>query len=120
VEHRRGALAAAAYVAAMLVYIYGFVNPSLAYDDDVANAAGLAALVALHLATGFLGRRWWLVALPLLTVALAVPAGDPAKGYEPFPIWFGLALLVVLPGAVIIAIGIAGARLAARRRARFG
>ncbi|HUI36086.1 MAG TPA: hypothetical protein VLZ04_01220, partial [Gaiellaceae bacterium] len=62
--------------------------------------------------------RWWALALPVVAVALAVPAGYPdASRGEPLPTWFGL--LVVSPLAVILV----GAGVAAAwgfRRLRVG
>jgi hypothetical protein len=44
---------AAAYVAAMAFFIYGIADPSVGYGSDVADWLGIAALTALHLATGW-------------------------------------------------------------------
>jgi hypothetical protein len=113
-EHRRDVVAAAAYIAAMLFFIYAIADRSIGYGSDAVGIAAVAALALVHLATGF-GGRWWLIVLPLAAVALAFPAGSPAKGYEPLPIWFGLAIFAV-PGAALIAIGVVAARIVAARR----
>jgi hypothetical protein len=104
-------IAAAVYVAAMLVFVYAIVAQSVGYGSDTANIAGLAGLGLLHIATGWFVARWWAVLLPFVVVPLAVPAGTP-EGYEASPIWLGLAWFIAPLGALVIGITAAIHRLA--------
>jgi hypothetical protein len=114
---RRDVAAAAAFVAAMLAFVYGIANPDSLPDTDVVTAVVLSALAALHFGTGLAGGRWWLLGLPVVAVLLSIPAGYPetAEG-EPLPIWFGLSIIEII-GFPLIAIGVVAHKLAARHRA---
>jgi hypothetical protein len=99
------------------VFAYGI------YDRSVASGAALAAAAfaidAGHLALGFVLRRWWALALPPLGMLIAIPAGYPNDvGGEPFPVAVGMALLVGIPGLVLLAGGVALGRLLDRVAAR--
>lgn len=111
----RSWIVAAAYVAAMLLFIYGFADRSVGYGSDVANIAGIVALALLHAGTGWFANRWWAVLLPVIAVVLAVPAGYPAElRGEPLPIWFGLAVFIGPFGALLIAGAVSVRRALAR------
>jgi hypothetical protein len=96
---------AAAYVAAMAVFIYGIVDPSVGYGSDVASGIGIGALALLHLGTGWAIGRWWAVLLPALTIPIALPAGSPERT-EP-EIWIGVAYVIAPTGAVLIGLAAA-------------
>ena len=115
-DQRRGLLVVATvYVAVMAAYTYGFANPSR--GSDAMRVVMFVALGALHFATGFAAGSWFAIPLPVLAVLLAVPAGFPENvGGEPFPVWLGLALLVMVPGALLIAVGLTTRFLLERRR----
>jgi peptidoglycan/LPS O-acetylase OafA/YrhL len=105
----RPLVVAAAYVAAMAFFIWVIADRSVGYGSDLANWLGLAALTALHLATGWGIGRWWAVLLPLLAIPISVPAGYPART-EP-ELWIGIAYVLVPAGTVLIALAIAFRRL---------
>lgn len=81
---------ALAYLAVMTTWVYGVVNQS-----GVESSSWLLPVLALvQVAAGFAVGRWWAVALPLLLVAISVPAGFPPitpDNAEPFPIFFSVA-----------------------------
>lgn len=97
----------------MIVYIYAIASRSVGYGSDAADAVILAGLVVVHLATGWFATRWSALFLPALAIVIAVPAGTPVRGEDPLPIWFGIATLIALPGAALIAAGVGARRLAA-------
>jgi hypothetical protein len=47
---------AAAYVAAMALYIYGIAEPDVGYGSDIADWIGIAALMAVAVAVRGLSR----------------------------------------------------------------
>jgi peptidoglycan/LPS O-acetylase OafA/YrhL len=100
---------AAAYVAAMALYIFGIADRNVGYGSDAAGWLGIAALAALHLATGWGMGRWWAVLLPLLAVPIAIPAGYPERT-EP-ELWIGVAYVVAPAGVALIALAVAVRRL---------
>jgi peptidoglycan/LPS O-acetylase OafA/YrhL len=101
---------AAGYLAAMTVWIYAIALPQVGYVSDVAGAVFLAALAAVHVATGWGVGRWWAVLLPAVAVVLALPAGTPERGDEPFPVWFALAVFIAPPGTLLIALAVTARR----------
>jgi NAD/NADP transhydrogenase beta subunit len=104
---------AAAYVAAMLLFIYGIANESVTYGSDAGTITVLVGLALLHAATGWFANRWWAVLLPVVAVVASVPAGYPENGgHEPLPIWFGLAVFIGPIGMALIAAGVLARRLA--------
>jgi peptidoglycan/LPS O-acetylase OafA/YrhL len=103
---------AAAYSAAMTFFIYGIEDRDVGYGSDVANWIGIAALTALHLATGWGVGRWWAVVLPLLAIPIAIPAGYPARTEGP-EIWVGVAWVLAPAGVILIALAVAIRRLQA-------
>lgn len=106
----------AVYLGLMAVYIYWVVERQLFYANETANWLLPAVLGSLHVILGLLLVRWWALALPLLAVVLAVPAGYPdANKGEPLPIPVGLALFSPL-AILLVALGVAVA-MASRRRA---
>ena len=111
-------MGAAAYLTAMGLWIYVVVERQLFYGQPEANFRLTLMLAGVQVGAGLLIGRWWALVLPLVAVALAVPAGypDASKG-EPLPTWLGL--LFVSPVAVILV----GAGVAAAwgfRRLRVG
>ena len=95
----------------MLLDMYALLNTSVAYRSETATVAVLVGLLVLHVAAGWLANRWWALLLPLAAVVLSIPAGDPAEGWEPYPIWFGVAVAAPA-GMVLILAGIAARRIA--------
>ena len=102
---KRSLIGAVAYLAVMTLWIYGVLNRSTADWTD-----WLVLVVAvLQILVGLAVGRWWAILLPLLVVAISVPAGFPPitpDNAEPFPIFLGVALgtLVAVP---LIAVGLA-------------
>jgi hypothetical protein len=110
-DSNRAALGVALYVALMAAWIYGFAATSHG-EGTTAGVIGLLLLAAIHLGAGLVVARWWAVLLPIGAIAVALPAGTPDVGGEPFPIWFSLVLFA-LPEAALVALGV----LVARKRA---
>jgi hypothetical protein len=102
---RRSLIGAVVYLAVMTLWIYGVANRW----DPGSGAWQLPVLILVQLLAGLAIARWWAVLLPVVIVLVSIPAGYPpiAPEYvEPFPIWFGLAL--VAPVAfLLIAVGVA-------------
>jgi hypothetical protein len=108
----RAAVGVALYCALAAAWIYGIANTSLGESD--AGTLLLVALAAVHVGAGYVIGQWWALVLPLLPIALAVPAGLPPTDVgEPLPIWFAFVLFA-LPEATLVALGVAVAK---RRRA---
>lgn len=108
---------AVGYLVAAALFAYGVYDRSVASDAALAGAA--FGLAAAHLALGFVLRRWWALVLPPAGVLLAIPAGYPNDvGGEPFPVAVGTALLVGLPGLVLLGVGIWLGRLLERMASR--
>jgi hypothetical protein len=113
-----GWAAGAAYLVLMLALVYGPWDSSASANDGVVVPAAIG-LAILHFAAGWVIGRWWVVAMPILVVPLAVPAGTPeGVGGEPFPIWFVLAYLVAPVGMVLAALGVLARRWPNRPAAR--
>lgn len=114
----RNIVIAACYLIAMTVFIYGIANPDVAYGNDAANILIAVTLGLLHLGTGLLASRWWVILLPVLPILIAVPAGYPEEGREPLLIWMTLALFIAPLGALLIAVGFVARRVLRRREGR--
>lgn len=100
----------------MAAYAYGIAARQVGYGNDLTGALILAALVGLHLLTGFTAARWWIVVMPIVAVLVALPADyAPYPRGEPFPIWFGLAVIVAPGGIILAAVGVAAAHAVKRR-----
>jgi len=72
-------------------------------------------VVLVQLILGFAVSRWWAVALPVLVVAISVPAGFPPitpSNYEPLPIWVGLAFSALL-AVPLVGLGVASRKVVA-------
>jgi hypothetical protein len=102
---------AAAYVAAMAFFIWVIADRSVGYGSDLAGWLGLAALAALHLATGWGIGRWWALLLPPLAIPLSVPAGYPGLGEAP-QLWVGITWVVAPAGMILIGLAVAIRRAA--------
>jgi hypothetical protein len=108
-------IVAAAYLGAMGLWIYVVMEGQFPSGGVWADLVTLA-LPAVQLAVGLLIGRWWALALPMLAVLLAVPAGYPdASTGEPLPIWFGMAFFSPL-ALLLVAAGVAVARWRAKPR----
>jgi len=92
------------YVAAMTVWIYALVDPSVGYGSDVAAAVGIAAVAAFHVAAGAAIARGWAPVLALTVPLLAYPAGYSERGE--LLIWQGCAHLTPI-GALLLFAGVA-------------
>ena len=103
---------AAGYLAAMTFWIYAIAKPQVGYGSDTAALATFAALVVLHIVTAWWIGRWWAVLLPPLVILLAIPAGTPVKGEDPFPIWVAVTWIVAPAGAFLILVIVAIRRAA--------
>lgn len=98
---------AALYLALGCVFIYGVWNSKESFGEgNVAMAAIVLLLVAVHVGFGFAIGSWWALLLPFALALLAVPAGFPPSGErEPFAIWHAQAWIAV-PEAVVMIPGI--------------
>jgi hypothetical protein len=97
----------------MAAWVYGVANTT---SNDSYDWLDWALLVAQPLA-GFLVARWWAILLPLVVVAVSVPAGYPPitpENAEPFPIWFSLAVVAVVAIPLVTA-GVVARKVYARR-----
>jgi hypothetical protein len=77
-------------VAAALAFLAVAAYEAYAWNDGgfFNNAPGWAQAVVLlgsYLLTGFLVGRWWALALALVPILIAIPAGDDYDGLQ---IWF--------------------------------
>lgn len=118
IEQRAPAVATA-YLACAVAYIYAIANPGLGEGSDATGVVFLVVGIVLHLATGWLGRRPWLVLLPVAAALLSVPAGYPESEFsEPLPIWFGFTVFIAPIGCLLILAGVLGGRLRERRDRR--
>jgi hypothetical protein len=106
----RAVIGAVAYLTAMGLWIYVVEERQLFYGQPEADLPLLVILCGVQIVAGLLVGRWWALALPVVAVVLAVPAGYPetSKG-EPLPIWLGLALVSPV-GVILVAAGVAAAR----------
>jgi peptidoglycan/LPS O-acetylase OafA/YrhL len=111
----RRSIAILAYSVLCAVWVYWDLDQQVFFGKPTAQFFELGVLAGLHVALGIAVARWWALALPILPIVLALPLGYPeANRGEPLPIWFGL--LLAAPFAVaLIAVGVGGARLVARR-----
>ena len=110
---------ALAYLTLMAALVYGELDPDRFSDAHVSIAAVVAVVAAVHLAVGLLAARWWAVALPVLAVVLAVPAGYPdVSSGEPLPVWFGVLFMLPIAIPAVVAGVLASEALASRRSVR--
>jgi len=106
----------AALLGGVLLFVYGIANPGVGEDSELAGALVLVSLGLLHLAVGFVARSWLVLLLVPVAVLIAAPAGYPySSSGEPLPIWFGLLIFELL-GLPLMAAGVGGAKLLARRQ----
>lgn len=111
---RKGPLIAAGYVAAIAIWIYALPRGGGTAETIVV----LAAVFVLHMLTGWGIGRWWALLLPIVAVVVAIPAGTPDVGYEPLPVWFGLAVFIVPPALVVVGVAVIARQLSLRRGRR--
>jgi hypothetical protein len=105
----------AAYLVLMTAWVYGIANRT---GDDSHDWLVWVLLVAQPV-MGLLVGRWWAVVLPVVVVAISVPAGYPPitpENAEPFPIWFALGWGALFAIPVIVA-GVVARKVYERRQA---
>ena len=96
----------------MSLWIYGVLDRGMAVPETATWIVLVAAQVAAGAVLG-----WWAALLPPALVLASVPAGyGAALDGEEFPIWFGVAALLI-PALVLVVAGALG-REVARRRSR--
>ena len=90
---------AVVYFGISAVWLYGLVDRGRLDGGDLGVWSAIAFVGAAHVVFGFAIREWPAVPFPIVAVFLAVPAGYPASGYEPPPVWFaqGFLALVEIP-----------------------
>jgi hypothetical protein len=111
-----GKIAIVLYVVLTFLWIYWVLDRQLFFGNDIAGWSGIVGFGLVHVAVGFAVNRGWALLLPLLAVAIALPAGYPsANRGEPLPLWFG-ALIWAPVNISLIAIGVGARRLLERRR----
>jgi hypothetical protein len=102
-----------AYLGVGLVWIYAVID----HRGDVGPIAVLVALLAFHLVLGAAVGRWWVTALPLVLLPLALPAGSVPGGGDLDQAWE--IVLLMLPGLVaLVAAGVGARKLRLRLRPR--
>lgn len=110
-------LAVVVYVAAMTAYIYAFVHrPDADFASEIGpdEVAVFASVALLHVALGFVvGPR--ALAVPLIPVVIAIPAGDYPGGWPEGPVWLGVLGNELFLGIPLVALGIALRAIADRR-----
>jgi hypothetical protein len=92
--------APAAYVLAMAAWVYGFAALERALPPLVAFALLLGA-AAVQISAGYAIGRWGALSLAVVPVVLALAA----EGLES-SLWVTLVVLMVFPGAPLIALGV--------------
>jgi hypothetical protein len=100
----RGILVTVFYLAAMVAWIYGIVEPSVGYGSDAASVIGLCALITFHVAIGCAIGRGWAPLLALTVPVIAYPAGYAERGE--FLIWQSYARAAPI-GALLLFAGVA-------------
>jgi hypothetical protein len=71
----------------------------------------LAAFVLFHVACGFVIGRWWALLLPALVVLIAIPSDAD----HDVPFWGDYLIFFSVPAALLLGIGVLGAKLAQTR-----
>jgi hypothetical protein len=106
-----GKIAVVAYLAFLAVFVFWVLDKQVLYGSQTGDWAFILFVALLHVSLGFAVARPWALALPLLSIVMALPLGYPSanKG-EPLPIWLGLVFYAPLAVAVV-AIGIGLRRL---------
>jgi hypothetical protein len=97
------------YILLMALWVYGFA----AIDRDLPAPVvflSLLAAGAVQVGLGYAIGRWEAVAMAAVPVLLALAAGGRASG-----LWITVAVLMVFPGAPLIALGVYARRWHAER-----
>lgn len=114
---RRDLSIAALYTAVAVAWVYGALNWSGGLNQHGQNDrmiwVSVAFLGLVHLVVGYYRPSIWVLLLPAILVAVAVPAGDFPSSRPEMPIWYGLALLAPLLVAAT-GVGMVARRLASR------
>jgi hypothetical protein len=108
-------LFAVAYLLAMLVAVLRADRGMSLYAPPT-----LVLLSMLHLATGALIARWWVLLLPIMAIAMAAGFAEPdsPSGAET-PIWIGMVFWS--PGAIALTLaGVLAGRIARSAGSRVG
>ena len=108
------AVVPAAYLGLMALYFYRW-KEDIAVDEPW-GWVSLAGLAVLQVVTGLATASWWSLALPFAAVVAAVPFGYGEGVGQEAPIWLYYGYILVVPSAVLVALGVGARRLAARRR----
>jgi hypothetical protein len=105
------------YSAVALGWVYGALDSpgglNQLGENDRMIYLTIAFLGLTHFVAGYSQPSVWVLLLPAILVAVAVPAGDFPTSRPEYPIWFGLALLAPLL-VLATGIGIAARRLVTR------
>jgi hypothetical protein len=114
---RRDLVISALYTAISLAWVYGALDSRSGLnqfgENDRMVWTSVAFLGLVHFVVGYLRPSVWMLLLPAILVAVAVPAGDFPTSRPEYPIWFGLALLAPLL-VVATGFGMAIRRFASR------
>ena len=105
---------AAGYLGLMGVYFYGWKE-----DVTVSEPWGwlaLAGLAALQLAAGFALGSWRALGLPFAAILVAAPFGYGEGIGQEAPIWLYYGWILAIPAAALVAVGVGGRKIRARRR----
>ena len=111
------------YGGAMVAYIYGFEHRS---DADRAREIGpdellvFSAVAMLHVALGAVVGRWPVLLAPLLSILIAIPAGDYPGRWPETPVAGTLAFQMLLFGMPLVTLGAVVRALLDRRKRTSG
>lgn len=98
-----------AYIILMALWVYGFANADAELPAILVFVLLLAA-GAVQVAAGYAIGRWEALSLALVPILLALAASGTESS-----LWLTLVLLMIFPGAPLIAVGVVLRRWAAER-----
>jgi hypothetical protein len=87
------------------VWVYGVLDTGVLEGNEVLGWMAVAVVLLAHVVFGFAIREWVAVLLPIAVVFIAIPAGYPESDFEPPPVWFWQAFLVLVE-VPLVAIGL--------------
>ena len=89
-----------AYIVLMAMWVYGFANADAELPALLVFVLLLGA-GAVQVAAGYVLGRWWALSLAAVPVLLGLAASGTGSS-----LWVTLVLLMIFPGAPLIALGV--------------